>query len=197
MKNTLIIKDKLRLANTLKENLLRRKQKQEQQKKKAIVVFGSSNSKGKTFIALKEILPTRIPIIDLNSKNISYFDYLQKNLNDDYIFMMEEILQHELIIIATPVYWYSMSAIMKVFFDRITDLLNSYKNLGKKLKGKEMFIIASYGTSPPKDFESPFVQTCEYLEMNYKGCSFIYTGSDPELLKNNPAQIEKIKKAIS
>ncbi|MCP4458779.1 MAG: NAD(P)H-dependent oxidoreductase [Cytophagales bacterium] len=38
---------------------------------------------------------------------------------------------------ATPVYWYSMSGIMKVFLDRIYDVLTIEKELGRKLHGKK------------------------------------------------------------
>jgi multimeric flavodoxin WrbA len=42
----------------------------------------------------------------------------------------------------TPVYWYTMSGIMKVFFDRFSDLLRIEKDLGRKLRGKSMAVIS-------------------------------------------------------
>lgn len=59
--------------------------------------------------------------------------------NDDYLNLMKQILdKYETLILATPVYWYSMSGIMKVFFDRLTDLLTIEKELGRKLRGKKI-----------------------------------------------------------
>lgn len=59
--------------------------------------------------------------------------------NDDYLNLMKQILEkYETLILATPVYWYSMSGIMKVFFDRLTDLLTIEKELGRKLRGKKI-----------------------------------------------------------
>ena len=39
-------------------------------------------------------------------------------------------------IFVTPVYWYSMSGQMKIFLDRITDLLKWHKDEGRKIRGK-------------------------------------------------------------
>lgn len=58
--------------------------------------------------------------------------------NADYLNLMKQILdKYETLILATPVYWYSMSGIMKVFFDRLTDLLTIEKEFGRKLRGKK------------------------------------------------------------
>ncbi len=51
--------------------------------------------------------------------------------------MNDIVDKYDVLIFATPVYWYSMSGIMKVFFDRITDLLTIKKDIGRKLKGKK------------------------------------------------------------
>ena len=68
------------------------------------------------------------------------------------------------------------------------------KDLGRKLKGKKLFCIASFGTSYPKGFEDILDQICEYLNMQYLGTSFVYSGSENlEFLENNKAHIEKAK----
>jgi multimeric flavodoxin WrbA len=74
----------------------------------------------------------------------------------------------ETIIFATPVYWYAMSGLMKVFFDRFTELLSTHKPLGKALKGKKIYLISTGSESElPPGFETPFKLTSEYFEMNY------------------------------
>ena len=52
---------------------------------------------------------------------------------------------------------------MKTFIDRLSDLISIRKDLGRKLKDKRIFVIASFNTSVPKGFEEQFSQTCEYL----------------------------------
>ena len=158
-----------------------------------IVVLGSSRGLGKTWKSVQMITEGSIPIIDLNTAKISPYDYEHRNIDDDYLSIMKTIVEHDLIILATPVYWYSMSAQMKIFIDRLSDLLEISKDTGRKLRGKRLFVIASFSTSMPEGFEKPFSQTCEYMGIKYEGCSFIYHGNDPKLLENNLKEIEKAR----
>ncbi len=166
---------------------------------KPIIIMGSARSTGQTRTAIETIIgDANIPIVDLHSLNISPFDYEHKNEYDDYIPLMERVTgENDLIILATPVYWYSMSTTMKIFIDRVSDLLSIRKDVGRKLRGKKIFVIASFGTSLPRGFEDPFSQTCEYLGMEYRGCSFIYHGNDQDLLQGNKEQIRKAQKELA
>ena len=57
---------------------------------------------------------------------------------------------------------------MKVFFDRLNELLSTHKPLGKALKGKRTYLISTGSESElPLGFETPFKLTSEYFEMNY------------------------------
>lgn len=138
--------------------------------KNAIIILGSSNSKGETF-KIVEFLnnKTNFPIIDLKTKNIGEFDYEFKNSNDDFLPLMKNIVtNYELIIFATPVYWYSMSGILKTFFDRISDCLKTEKDLGRKLRGMEMAVISCGSDQILKEgFHMPFKESAKYLGMNY------------------------------
>ena len=165
--------------------------------KKPIMIYGSSSSFGKTRDVLEEFCNDSIPLIDLNSLDITPFDYEHKNKDDDFMPLIEKVIkQHDPIILATPVYWYTMSATMKIFIDRISDLWDLKKELLDELRGKSLFVIASYGGSYPKGFEYPFKQTCDYLGINYLGCSFIYTGNDSELIKSNVDEQLKISEVL-
>jgi multimeric flavodoxin WrbA len=57
------------------------------------------------------------------------------------------MIEHDAIVFATPVYWYAMSGLMKVLFDRFTDLVTVRKDLGRRLRGRRVFLIAC-GTDP-------------------------------------------------
>jgi len=166
---------------------------------KSIVVLGSSRSNGNTRKALDTIVDTtNIKIVDLNTLTIKPFDYEYKNQSDDFIPLIEDVLSYEKIILATPVYWYTMSATMKAFVDRLSDLLEIRKDLGRRLRGKQMFIIATYRTSIPRGFEDTFQQTCEYLGIKYLGTSFIYSGTEQvQFLANNTVEISKAKEVLS
>ena len=161
--------------------------------KPPIVVLGSSRSFGNTQKAIQLIIGENqnIPIIDLRSLNITPYDYTHRNKNDDFLPLMEQVISHSLLVLATPIYWYTMSAHMKIFIDRLSDCLTIRKDIGRKLRRKNLFVIASFETSLPKNFEDPFSHTCEYLGINYQECGYIYFGKNKGFLARNKAEIEK------
>lgn len=137
-----------------------------------VIIQGSSKSNGDTNTILNYLnTSNQFDIIDLNTKNIGHFDYDFKNANDDFLQQMEEIIEkYDTIIFATPVYWYSMSGILKVFFDRISDLLKTEKDIGRKLRGKSMAMISCSNANDLKEgFSMPFIETANYLGMSYLG----------------------------
>ena len=139
---------------------------------KKVLIVGSSRNDGDTTYLTNELVKlSKWDVIDLNDYNFSYFDYKHKNRDDDYLTLMSEIInKYDTLIFATPVYWYSMSGIMKVFFDRITDLLTIEKELGRQLRGKKMAVIScSIGNNLGKHFWLPFSETANYLGMEYLG----------------------------
>ncbi len=160
-----------------------------------VIIFGSSRSFGNTRKVIDEILGhSSIQLFDLNNFDISLFDYEHLNRNDDFIPLIEKLIAYDTWIIATPVYWYSMSTQHKIFFDRFSDLLRIRKDLGRKLRGKKLFVIASFQSSYPRGFEDTFDQICEYLGMEYLGSSFIYSDAEnEEYLQKNKAYVDKAK----
>lgn len=138
--------------------------------KKGIIILGSSNSQGDTskmasFISEK----TGFQIVDIKTKNIAEFDYEFKNKDDDFHPLMKQMVDnYELIVFATPVYWYAMSGYMKTFFDRISDCLKTEKDTGRKLRGMEMAVV-SCGSDEElmNGFQMPFKESAKYLGMKY------------------------------
>lgn len=153
---------------------------------KSIIILGSSRSDGNTKQAILSLDPNgEMLVVDLNDLQITPYNYDHENQHDDYIGLMENILNYDVIILATPVYWYSMSSQMKIFIDRLSDCLTIRKDIGRALVQKTIYVLASYGTSLPKGFEDAFRQTCQYMNMQYAGCFFHYSGTDRQALANN------------
>lgn len=145
---------------------------------KTIALIGSSRRKGNTGQLVDYIADELgIEVIDIASLNISTYDYEHKNLDDDFLPTIKYILSHDNIIFASPVYWYAMSAEMKTFFDRISDLLAiaELKDLGRKFREKTSFLVA---TSIHKELDNTFIEgftkTFGYLGMNYGGYIHAY-----------------------
>lgn len=109
-------------------------------------------------------------LIDLADYEIGCFNYDQVYAdNDQFIDLISsKLLHYDTIIFASPVYWYLMSAQMKIFVDRLTDLLMSHKDLGRQLRGKSMGVLSctNDATYYPTFFQ-PFRLSADYLGMNY------------------------------
>ncbi|KAA3625672.1 MAG: NADPH-dependent oxidoreductase [Bacteroidetes bacterium] len=151
-------------------------------KKKILIVQGSSRSDGNTNKVV-QFLRNEIEadLLDLNTKNIGPFDYEFKNQDDDFLPIIKDIADsYDLIVFATPVYWYSMSGLMKNFFDRISDCLKIEKPTGRKLRGKSMaLLICGSEAAETPGFDIPFKLSAEYLGMNYRG--YVHTWVDEEI----------------
>ncbi len=135
-------------------------------------VLGSSNNDGNT-AALARAVFAPLPnaqIISLSNLAIAPYDYLNRHDKDDFLPLAEKIAAAKTLVFASPVYWYSMSAQMKLFFDRLTGLTGAHKALGKALAGKSAFLIATGGSpKPPASFEPPFAETARYFNMRWGG----------------------------
>jgi|SRR5690606_4775835 len=161
---------------------------------KKVIIIGSSRKNGNTEEVVNNLNSLeKTDIIDLNDFNISYYDYDHKNRNDDFINLVKRMIyNYDVFIFATPVYWYSMSGIMKVFFDRLTDLLDNEKELGRELRGKNMAVLtSSIGDNLGDKFWFPFKETAKYLGMNYIGNIHTIAGKEQlTLLKTFITTIE-------
>lgn len=139
---------------------------------KTVIIQGSSKSKGDTNTIINYFnSDNQFDFIDLKTKNISHFDYDFKNKNDDFLSLISNIIEnYDTIIFTTPVYWFSMSGILKVFFDRFEDLLLKNKEIGRKLHEKNMAMISVSNSNDLHDsFAIPFKEIARYLEINYLG----------------------------
>ena len=101
-----------------------------------IALLSSSRRLGNTGQLIDRIAAELdIEVVDLGNQRISPYDYDHLNRHDDFEPLMKRVLAHDQIIFATPIYWYAVSPGMKVFLDRISDLLELPSTaLGSMLK---------------------------------------------------------------
>ncbi|MBW1294027.1 flavodoxin family protein [Aquimarina litoralis] len=139
--------------------------------KKGIIIQGSSRSDGDTHVVVSYLEKmTGFDVIDLNQRDINYFDYEFQNKDDFEIIFKNMVQNYQTIVLATPVYWYTMSGIMKVFLDRISDYLYKEKDFGRMLRGKEMAMIScSNDDDRVEEYHLPFSRSAAYLGMEYLG----------------------------
>ena len=139
----------------------------------AIALFGSSRRHGNTGQLMDHIAAELgIEVVDLGQLRMSPYDYEHRNRDDDFEPLMKRVLGFDQIIIASPVYWYSVSPPVKVFLDRISDYLDIPELLqdGRRLRGKTGFIVCtSVYDSAPSSFADALTATFAYLGMHFGG----------------------------
>lgn len=166
---------------------------------KRIIIQGSSRSQGNTYKIIQSLRQTlQADFIDLKAHKIGQYDYEYANREDDFLPLMRQLIEYDMIIFATPVYWYSMSGIMKKFFDRITDCLKIEKETGDKLKG---IYLAALSCGPdddvPASFSVPFKATAEYLEMEYAGYIHTWLAEGEEISAEVEQRISEFVKLLT
>ena len=142
-----------------------------------IALFSSSRRLGNTGQLTDRIAQAlNIEVVDLTRLRISPYDYDHQNRSDDFEPLMKQVLAHEQIIFATPIYWYAVSPAMKLFLDHISDFLDLPDLLpqGRRLRGKNAYVVCTSACDEPSaQFMGAFLETCQYLGMHFGGVAHV------------------------
>lgn len=144
------------------------------------VILGSARGGGETRRAVDLAFPGGdAEIVVLSEQSVGPYDYEYRYAGDDFLSVVDVMERADHIVFATPVYWYSMSAQLKAFFDRLTDLTETSKERGRRLAGKHTWLLAT-GTDAelPNGFEVPFLRTSEYFAMTFHCAEYLCTHVD-------------------
>lgn len=160
-----------------------------------VAILGSARSDGNTATVLARLVEgCGCAVYDLNELRLAPFDYGQAYPPDAFLDVVRAMVAAPLTVFATPVYWYSYSAVMKEFIDRLSDLLMSQKPLGRQLRGRSFALLASSAEpDPDADLVSAFRRLCEYLGVEYVGC--VHAESDGPFV--DPALAEQVRRLLS
>jgi len=117
-------------------------------------------------------------------------------IQDDMQSLYPRIRSADVIVIATPVYWFTMSAQAKLFIGRFYALIDTAR--GNLLTGKRFAFVLTYGDSDP--FTSgainairAFQDMCRYLEAEIVG--FVYgTASDEGEIQSQKDLLEEARR---
>lgn len=151
--------------------------------KKVLGVVGSPRRNGNTHILVSRILEGAreegaiTDILFLNDLNIQECDGChvcwkskQCSKNDDMNNIYPKIIESDVIIFGTPVYWYGPTALMKGFIDRLV-YFNCPENRAR-IKGKSAVIAVPFEEENPETAALlvTFFEKClQYLQMNLVG----------------------------
>ncbi|MGG4178272.1 flavodoxin family protein [Virgibacillus pantothenticus] len=167
----------------------------------SIVVFhGSTRTNGNTEYLARHAIPkevaTHIYLRDYNIQPIvdkRHADEGFPEIQDDHTFLIDQLLKHEIVVFATPIYWYGMSGPMKTFIDRWSQILRdpNYPHFRQALKEKKVYLILVGGDHPHVK-GLPLVQQFQYI------CQFFGMSLENYIIgqSRKPGEIVNNKQAL-
>jgi multimeric flavodoxin WrbA len=153
--------------------------------KKIVIVIGSPRENGNSTILAEQVASgarisgAEVEVFNLHKLAISpcnACDACRKEnsggctINDDMQMLYPKLKAADAIVIASPVYWFSVSAQTKLFIDRFYGMGEHPNNV---LKGKEIGIILTYADADP--FISGAVNALRMFQdiFNYVGAKIV------------------------
>ncbi|MEI3614387.1 flavodoxin family protein [Pseudogracilibacillus sp. SO30301A] len=138
---------------------------------KVFALYGSSRKEGNSdLLADKVLYDIKHNKRYLSDYNITPIDdkrhepegFLER-VNDDYNELISEMLEHDVVIYVTPLYWYGMSGLMKNFIDRSTESMRiPERNFKERMKEIKHYVVIVGGDSPYEK-GMPLVQQFAYI----------------------------------
>jgi multimeric flavodoxin WrbA len=110
--------------------------------------------------------------------------------------VLAKMAQVDMIVMATPLYFFGASAQLKLIFDRMFSLYkwdNEAGTMETPLKGKTLVLLASaYEDIGLGALEKPFALTAEYTGMKFESVLAANAGVSGEIAKKRPDIREKV-----
>jgi multimeric flavodoxin WrbA len=137
-----------------------------------IAFYGSIRDKGNSEtladIALQDLDVTKVFLRDYHINPIS----TQRHEDDDYQMLIRKQVLADVLLFVTPVYWYGMSSLLKLYIDRWSETLRdpALPDFREKMRAKEVHLITVGGDEPyikavPMIQQMHFI--CDFLQMNF------------------------------
>jgi len=167
----------------------------------------ASNSEQLADYVLADIPHQKIDLKNITIKpihDLRHDDNGFQFVDDDYDQIIQAFLTSDIVIFATPIYWYSMSGTMKLFIDRWSQTLRDpeYPDFKDTMSSKEAYVIAVGGDNPYIK-GLPLIQQFQYI-FDFMGISFagyvIGEGNKPgDIMEDSEALFaaEQIQQALN
>ncbi|SFB11861.1 MULTISPECIES: flavodoxin family protein [unclassified Bacillus (in: firmicutes)] len=168
---------------------------------KVLALLGSTRRNGNSEYLVNQILNgiehTIIPLAEKHIEPIIDQRHTTEGFSpvqDDYDELIQHIFNHDVILFATPLYWYGMSGGMKDFFDRWSQYLRDERfDFKAELAKKKAYVVITGGRDA-KIKGLPLVQQFNYI-FDFVNMEFadylIGAGVKPEEVKNDQLALNK------
>ncbi|KGR77889.1 flavodoxin family protein [Ureibacillus manganicus] len=166
---------------------------------KIVAFIGSSRANGNTEYLTDVLLEgldfQKVYLKDLTVKPIVDMRHTEEGfsvVDDDHDSILEAILDSDILVFSTPIYWYSTSGLMKNLIDRFSQAIRDqrYPNLKEHLQKVENYVVAVGGDNP-RIKGLPLIQqfkyTFDFLKMNFTGYVIGKASKPGEISQDNVA----------
>ncbi|MFD1412498.1 flavodoxin family protein [Oceanobacillus jeddahense] len=170
------------------------------------VIYGSTRYNGNTERLTEEVIKDLPEVTKIDLKKYQFNDISDQRherngfspVEDAYNQIIDQIIDCEVLIFATPIYWFGMTSVMKRFIDRWSQTVRdeNYPTFKKQMSRKQAYIIAVGGDNPlvkGMPLVQQFAYICDFIGLTYKGY-LIGEGNKPlDILKDETALKEAHK----
>lgn len=171
---------------------------------KVLAVIGSPRKEGNTHVLINEVvrgatsMGASCEVIDICDLSIAPCQGCEHCVStgtcvqsDDMLDMYPRILESDVLVIGSPVYWWGPSAQIKTFMDRMFAVVQ--KGGWKRLKGKKAGLVTTYGDTDPDTPEhliGMFRKAFDHLGIDIIGTLRVTAGRKGEVAYNEKAMEE-------
>ncbi|TVX87130.1 flavodoxin family protein [Paenibacillus agilis] len=153
------------------------------------IIQGSARERGNTE-QLTELLTEGLDVTTIRLREYEIEQIVDKRhapegfepIEGELRTIVEQMLEHDTLVFATPLYWYGMSGSMKVFIDRWSQCLRDEQlQFKERMKGKKVYLVVVGGPNAKMTglaFVQQFRHICEFMGMSFEGW-IIGRGSKP------------------
>ncbi|MBP2076964.1 flavodoxin family protein [Oceanobacillus polygoni] len=166
------------------------------------VIYGGTRSNGNTEALTKHAVEglevDSIYLNDFHIKSIEDRRHTEggfSDVGDDYNAVLSRVIQNDIFIFATPIYWYSMSGKMKNFIDRWSQTMKEpqFKGFKESMSKKKAYVIAVGGDSPyikGLPLIQQFNYIFEFFSLSFEGYIIGKANKPGEIYKDQKAFYE-------
>ncbi|MFD1020051.1 flavodoxin family protein [Thalassobacillus hwangdonensis] len=169
---------------------------------KILVLSGSSRKNGNTDYMIDHLMNgvdyTNIHLADYDMKPIEDMRHTHEGfapVDDDYEKLLQHFLDHDIIVFATPIYWFGMSGIMKTFIDRWSQYMRDERYDLKAAFAEKKAYVTIVGGSDPKITGLPLIQQFghifDFVHMDFIDYVIGY-GVKPQEVKTDNVTLSKL-----
>ncbi|MCX5634522.1 MAG: flavodoxin family protein [Planctomycetota bacterium] len=132
----------------------------------------------------------------ISCRKCQTIDKYECGIDDDAKPVLAKMAEVDVIVMATPLYFFGASAQLKLIFDRMFSLYkwdNDAGTMQTPLIGKTLVLLASAFEDVGLDaLEKPFALTAEYSGMKFESILAANAGESGEIAKKRPDLREKV-----